>query len=204
MTTDCTFFNLKTGEITYTAILSDETFEQHVTEGAHALLDVLGDKETQYVVDGSLVDFTPEELAAKRAMPKGWAWKMPERVAVDMRTLDEVRATKNAAINAARLAANRSSFAFGGKQIACDELSALDIAAMNGIVSLTGAMPPNWLGQWKAMDNTYVPIPDRATWISFYAAMVQAGTANFSHAQSLKAALAAATTNAEVDSITWE
>lgn len=123
---------------------------------------------------------------------------------MDVRTLAEAKAAKNAEINAARLAANRASFTFGGKAIACDELSALDIASMNGIVALIGAMPPGWPGAWKAMDNTYVSIPDRATWIVFYGAMVQAGQSNFSHAQTLKAALAAATTNAEIDSITWE
>lgn len=121
----------------------------------------------------------------------------------DDRTIEGAKAMKNAEINQKRLLANRTSFLFAGKSIACDELSMLDIASANGIITLTGAMPPNWPGGWKAIDNTYVPIPDKATWVSFFAAMVQAGTDNFNHSQTLKSALAAATTNAAVDSIEW-
>lgn len=139
----------------------------------------------------------PRHVGARLKLVDGGA------VWVDARVLSATRADKNAEINAARLAANRTSFQFGGKAIACDELSALDIASMNGIVALTGSMPPGWPGAWKAMDNTYVQIPDRATWVAFYGAMVQAGTDNFTRAQTLKAQLAAAATNAAVDSITW-
>jgi hypothetical protein len=118
--------------------------------------------------------------------------------------LEKARELKNAEINAARLTANRSTFEFAGKPISCDELSRGDIDGVNGIVSLLGAMPPDWPGAWKAADNTYVPIPDVATWTAFYGAMVAQGTANFAHAQALKALLALATTAEEIDAITWE
>lgn len=203
MNTPCTFFD-DNGRITSVAELSDETLEHYSSTEAQVLIGVVGDPMRHYVVNHALAEYTEAERSALAALAPGWTWHMPDRVAVDTRDLTTTRAHKNAAINAARLAANRTSFQFGGKDIACDELSALDIASVNGIVSLTGAMPPNWIGAWKAMDNTYVAIPDHAAWISFYAAMVQTGTANFNRAQSLKAALATATTNAEIDSITWE
>lgn len=122
---------------------------------------------------------------------------------VDGRTLAQVKAQKNAEINTARLAANRTTFTFGGKAIACDELSRGDIDGVNGIVTLTGALPPGWPGGWKAVDNSVVLIPDVLTWTLFYGAMVAQGTANFNHAQALKATLAAATTIAEVEAIQW-
>lgn len=122
---------------------------------------------------------------------------------VDTRDLTSLKEDKNAEINAARLAANQSYFIYGGKQIACDPLSRSDIDGVNGVVSLTGSLPSGFPNVWKAMDNTYVPIPNRETWISFYGAMITQGTINFNKSQSLKNQLAAATTKEEVDAITW-
>jgi hypothetical protein len=121
----------------------------------------------------------------------------------DLRTLAEVKLLKNLQINESRLAANRTSFTFNNKQIAADALSRSDIDAMHGIVLLNSEMPAGWQGGWKAMDNTYVAIPDVATWSLFYTAMVSQGQSNFAHSQELKATLAAATTIEEVEAITW-
>lgn len=120
---------------------------------------------------------------------------------VDGRTLEDLKAAKNAAINAARLRANQSHFTFAGKQIATDPLSRSDIDGAHGIIVATGALPPGWPGGWKAMDNTICQIPDVPTWLAFYGAMVAQCTANFAHAQALKAQLAAATTPAEVEAV---
>lgn len=122
---------------------------------------------------------------------------------VDDRNLSDLKIVKNAEINAARLAANETSFSFGGKEISCDRLSRSDIDGINGIVTLTGSLPSGFPMAWKAIDNTYVAIPDKATWTAFYGAMVAQGTANFNKSQSLKTQLAAATTNDQVDAITW-
>lgn len=116
-------------------------------------------------------------------------------------TLADLKATKNDAINRARAAANSSHFTFQGKQIAVDPLSRSDIDATHGAVLMLQALPPGWPGGWKAMDNTMVPIADLNTWGAFYAAMVAQGTANFNHAQTLKAQLAAASTPAEVEAV---
>lgn len=92
MSTDCTFFDPATGAITMVASLSNDTLMLNADTGANFLVQTCGDRESQYVINGALVDFTPEELAAKRSMPKGWIWKMPERVAVDMRVLADILA----------------------------------------------------------------------------------------------------------------
>lgn len=88
---DCTFFD-ETGQITQVAQLSEETFEHYVNAGALALLDVKGNPETQYVVDNELVNYTPEELLVKRSLGHGWAWKMPERMAVATISLPDHKA----------------------------------------------------------------------------------------------------------------
>ena len=117
--------------------------------------------------------------------------------------LADLKAKKNAEINAARLAANLSAFTHAGKQIACDQLSRSDIDGTNGFVALYGALPPGWPGGWKAVDNTYVSIADVAAWRAFYSSMFAAGNANFAKSQALKTQLDAATTAEEVAAIAW-
>lgn len=119
-------------------------------------------------------------------------------------TLEGSRASKNAEINAARLAANRGPFMAGGLAFACDELSRSDIDGINGYVSLFDAMPAGWPGYWKAVDNTHYAIANVADWKAFYTCMVATGNANFAKAQGLKAQLAAATTIEQIKAIAWE
>ena len=122
---------------------------------------------------------------------------------VDQRSVTEAKASKRAQINAWRLEANRTTFPFDGKQIACDELSRGDIDFIQGYVSRNAALPAGFPGAWKAVDNTYILVPDVATWDSIFNAMGAQGTSNFMYAQSLKAQLEAAQTLEEIDAIVW-
>jgi hypothetical protein len=133
----------------------------------------------------------------------GWLWDGDSFIPPPGPSLAQLKAAKNAEINAARLAANLSTFTHAGKAIACDQLSRSDIDGTNGFVALYGSMPPGWPGGWKAVDNTYVAIADVAAWKAFYSSMFAAGNANFAKAQTLKAQLDAATTAAQVAAIVW-
>lgn len=117
--------------------------------------------------------------------------------------LAKAKADKNMQINLWRAAANQSYFTYSGKQIACDQLSRSDIDAVAGSISLTGAFPTGFPNAWKATDNTYIPIPDIATFKAMYAAMTLQGTQNFGHSQSLKATVAAATTLDQINAVVW-
>lgn len=123
---------------------------------------------------------------------------------VEEATIAQQRAAKIVEINAAHELANRTSFTFNGKQIQANEHSMNQIQTTNGGVLLRGGMHPQWQGAWKAMDNTYVAIPDVATWKLFYDAIETTGQANFAKAQALKVKLAAATSAEEIASINWE
>ena len=118
-------------------------------------------------------------------------------------TLEQAKAAKNAEINAGRAAANSRTFMHDGLEFACDALSRSDIDGINGYVALNGAFPELFPAVWKAIDNTYYPLPDITAWKAFYASMVGTGAANFAHAQNLKAMLAAATTTEQVGAIIW-
>lgn len=122
---------------------------------------------------------------------------------VDPRTLSVAQFEKRAEINASGLIANQGTFNFRQKLFQCDALGRSNIDGMNGIITLLNALPANWLGQWKASDDTFLPIPDIATWVLFYGAMVAQGQANFVHSQALKSKIALATTNQQLDEISW-
>ncbi len=130
-----------------------------------------------------------------------------EDVQPPQETLFALKERKNQEINASRLSANQSTFTYNGKVFACDQLSRGDIDAVNGIVSLINALPPNWVGGWKASDNSIQVIATVNDWIAFYGAMVAQGTANFVKSQTLKAQLEAAflaENRAAMESISWQ
>jgi len=113
------------------------------------------------------------------------------------------KAVKNTEINLWRGQANSSTFTHLGKVIACDALSRSDIDGVAGSISLTGAFPVGFPGAWKAVDNSYLMLPTIQAFKDLYASMTAQGAVNFARAQTLKAALAAATTQAAIDAIVW-
>lgn len=115
----------------------------------------------------------------------------------------EYKAAKNLQINGWRYAANLSYFPHNGKNVACDALSRSDIDAVAASISLNGAFPAGFPGAWKAMDNSYIVLSTVDDFKSMYASMTAQGTTNFAHSQALKATLAAATTQSDVDAIVW-
>lgn len=117
--------------------------------------------------------------------------------------LDVAKASKISEINSARLAANMSSFTYLDKQIACDALSRSDIDGTNGYIALMGGFPPEWVGKWKTVDNTTVPIETLDDWKAFYAAMVNQGQKNFLYSQALKQLVAQAVDVSQVNAIYW-
>lgn len=125
----------------------------------------------------------------------------PERLPlIDLAAL---KAARNDDINRWRAAANFSTFPFGGKRVACDQLSRSDLDGVVGHIALFGAFPEGFPGGWKALDNTMIPLADVDAFRAMYAAMTAQGTANFAHAQALKAQLAAATTPDEIAAVVW-
>lgn len=114
------------------------------------------------------------------------------------------KTAKNIQINAWRATANQTTFPHAGKLIACDALSRSDIDAVANSVSLTGAFPAGFPGAWKAVDNTYIMLPNVDAFKAMHASMTLQGTINFGRSQTLKADLAAATTLEQVNALTWE
>lgn len=137
-------------------------------------------------------------------------WQVVDQAAMDSATaksagtLAALKAAKNLQINEWRAQANRSTFSYSGKVIACDELSRSDIDAVAGAVALNGAFPADFPNAWKATDNNYISLPDIGSFKAMYNAMTAQGTLNFARSQQLKSALASAQTAQEINAIKWE
>lgn len=110
---------------------------------------------------------------------------------------------KRQAINIARLTANWTSFEFKGKSIGSNIAARADIESMAIYIALFDKLPPDFSGEWKALDNSYVAITSAATFKAMMAAMVAADAANFKRAQELKARLADASTPDQIAAIVW-
>ncbi len=117
--------------------------------------------------------------------------------------LADAKFQKNLEINLARATANQTYFTHNGKRVACDALSRSDIDAVANSISLNNAFPAGFPGAWKAIDNSYIMLPDVAAFKAMYNSMTAQGTINFATSQALKARLASASTLAEVSTITW-
>lgn len=192
-----------TGEIVGWVKLATLDSPIHIPQGT-AVLAGTGRNPTHYVADGRLFVYSPEVVLRKAQKPRHpVAWSNETMQWEDIRSFEELKVAKNSEINAARAKANATSFTYLGKEIACDRLSRSDIDAVSGEVALTGSLPASWPGAWKAKDNSYVPIPDVATWTAFYKAMTAQGTANFVYSQTLKARVALASTIVEVEAVNW-
>lgn len=154
----------------------------------------------QHVVltENSQMDGGPWDAGGQYLLHSGELLALQEERERPTPTFDQVKAQKSAEINRARMIANLASFPYAGKLIACDLLSRSDIDGVAMYVALNGTLPPSFPGAWKAIDNTYVPMPDAKTFKEMFAAMAAAGIANFTSAQELKAQLGAMSTEEDV------
>lgn len=167
-----------------------------------------------YKKDGQPFDIHVEHVIDDMRYPVGWFFIQANREALGIDDdgmptttpgpdLSALKAAKNEQINAWRAAANQSTFPHEGKDIACDPLSRSDIDAVASGIALSGGFPTGFPMAWKATDNTFITLPDVDAFKAMYASMTARGTQNFQHSQALKALLAAADTQDEIESIAW-
>lgn len=122
---------------------------------------------------------------------------------IETANIEEQRTAKNGEINAAWILADSAAFKYAGEQFRAGADDVLRLNSINGYISLMNAMPPDWIGVWKTVGDTFIALPDVDSWKPFYTAFVMKGVTNYLAAQGLKAQLAAATTAAEIAAIHW-
>lgn len=203
--TKCTFYDATTGEIEGSGIVSDDTLDGYVTNGTPVILDIEASEETHYVQLDPLeiVAYTAGELAFKNALPKGWVWRMPDRIAVDMRSVASARAAAWVRIKAARDVAEVADFTCDGNHYQANR-DRINEAVTDAIMAQLAGTP--YLNVWTLSDNTTLTL-DGPQMMAIGAALAQRNKAIFATSVALREEIAAVTdsptANAELDAINW-
>lgn len=159
---------------------------------------------TYYFNGESVVEYTEEQLVLKQSTPTYPAkWDDLTMSWEDQRTINSMKIEKNTEINYEWDKSNQSGFEYLNKVFSTDPSSRSDIDGINGYIAIYGVFPDNWIGIWKAKDNTFITMSTVEEWKSFYSAMVSKGTANYLKAQTLKTTLKDAETYQDIEDIHW-
>lgn len=156
------------------------------------------DYSDAYVMGGEVVRYTSDELLAKNSLAHGWIWKMPERIAVDTRSLSTAQAQAWVRIKAARAAAQASDFTCDGATYQAN--SSLPSEGLAALVARMTAAP--YTKTWRLADNTTKTL-DAAGMIAVCAAQTQHLNDAFNIGEGLRAQIDAAATNAAADAVKW-
>jgi hypothetical protein len=180
-------------------MLTETFLEREALLMSEFVLPLESNGNKNYVLNDAICEYTESELNSKNNLPKGFIWKMPERIAVDMRLLNEAKEQKWATLKDARTAAESAPFICDGSVYQADK------ERISGAVQL--ALLAQLAGQpftidWTLSDNT-VRTLDAAQMIAVGVAMGTSVSAIFGTARSLREQLDAATTIVEVDAIGW-
>lgn len=193
-----TIYETATGEITSSGEGPDD-YEPFV-KGSQSLLLLPSNPRTQYVANGVLCDYTIEEQSAKDAIyfRTDLSWKMPERVVVDNRLLETVKAERWNFIKSERDKAEYGGFTWDGSVFDSDAISQQRIT---GAVTLA-QMDVSYTTGWVLADNT-VRVLTSADISAVGVALGQHVGAGFIHATILRAAIESASTVSAVEAIVW-
>lgn len=189
------------GVIAFAGSVPDDQLVHQVFTGL-TTLEGQGAQGTHYVLDGAIVAYTDAERAAQAALPQGWAWSMPARVAVDLRTLDTVREQAWTRIKAARTAAENAGFTYAGAVFDSDPVSVRRITGAVLLASIANAVGAPYAQEWTLADNTNMPL-DGPAMVGVGVALGTAQSAIFTQARDLRATIAAATDVAALDALAW-
>lgn len=198
-------------------LVGDGFIDSRMTPETCELIDVSYKPPYSYqdAETGAIINVVPENIEPPEPWYGGNIWQFSGGVfslteygaafiaGKNSQELQSAKSAKNIEINNCRLLANTTTFTYQDKLFACDTLSRSDIDGVNGYVALFSALPQDFPGGWKAVDNSFMTINTVEEWKSFYTAMVAEGTANFIKAQNLKSLLANAQTLAEIQAIQW-
>lgn len=201
-----TNYDPTTGAILGTGTATEETLDAMIRFGATALLHVHADTTTHYVDltgDGpQLVEYTAGERAALAALAPGWVWQMPERIAVDQRTLSDAKNQAWARIKAARAAAEHAPFNCNGNLFDGDEVSTGRITGAVSLAMMAAMAGQSFANDWTLADNSIITLDGPAMMAVGIALGVRVG-AVFDIARTLRDQIDTATSAAQLDTITW-
>ena len=146
------------------------------------------------------------EITAKTSLAPFWVWKMPERIAVDTRTIDQARIIASDKVNKCRDLMISSFDKFTYNSVVYDgNAAAQENIRVAAFISNSDSPLPEGFS-WRSFDNVDVPM-DKEQLLGLQAALLESiATVTFnSHkiARELKSKVKESTTNEQADAITW-
>jgi hypothetical protein len=165
-----------------------------------------GSQLTHYVLNSVIVEYTAEEKYKIFNLPSGWVWQLPEQIAIDIRLLEQAKVIASDKINKYRDLALSSFDRFTYDSVVYDgNAAAQENIRVAAFISNSDLHLPKGFS-WRSFDNVDVPM-NKEKILGLQTALLQSlATITFnSHkiARDLKSEIEAATTNEQVDAITW-
>lgn len=186
------------GLITQTGTCPDGTFER-MREYGENLMEGVADHTSNYVESGIINTYTSEELQIKNNLPQGWIWAMPERIAVDMRSLDAAKLQAWSRIKKARTTAELSPFTYADDIYDADKAQISGAVQMALLAQLAGApFSIDW-----TLNNNSVRSLSAAEMIAVGVALGEHVALVYDIGRTLREQIETCTTPAELDTIGW-
>lgn len=158
---------------------------------------------SHYVVGGQLVAYTPDQLHARQNPPHPRCrWSKAEMRWIDLRSLDEIKADRWTAIKAARDAAEAAGFDTPFGRFDSDPASQGKIIGAVTAAQLALGVGAPWQIDWTLQDNTVVRL-DAPAMIAVGQALMVHVDAVHERGRTLREAIDAAQTAAEVETVSW-
>lgn len=191
-------YETTTGRITRSGFCPDGHEEGQAMSGEVILIGDGTDKG-HYVSNGAIHAYTPAELTARTTLPEGWIWKMPERIAVDARLLNQAKEIAWERIKQSRSTAETKPFTFNG-QLYDANIEKIGGAVQMALIAQVAGAP--FSIDWTLADNTVVVL-NAQQMIGVGVSLGQSIAAIYDTARSLRTTINNATTAQAVDAIVW-
>lgn len=165
------------------------------------VLNGFGHPTTHYVANHELVEYTPEQRAAKTVQPTFFhLWSNETMSWVDTRPLDVAKSDKWVQVKSERMTRCEEPLVVDGRTYDATPYSQSQIS---GAVTLAMLAPADWSIDWTLADNTVVAL-SKAEVIALGVALGQRTQEVFTQARTLRIAIDGSQTVAEVEGITWD
>jgi hypothetical protein len=190
------------GVITTSGDFSDSTvamyrrlFPGNLVEGFE------GDAKTHYVDLATKIvnSYTAEEQEAIVSLPSGWKWQMPEKVAVDLRSLEIAKEQAWNLVKSARDKATAKPFEVDGKFYDANKENVLGTALMALMAKIAGE-PFN--AEWTTYDNSVVVL-NADQMINVGKTLGERVDLIYKIGRDLREKITSAKTNQELSLLTW-
>lgn len=187
----------KDGLILRTGTCQEAVYEKLANDGEYIIL-AQSNCLSDYILNGEIKKHTAEELAIKNNLPEGFIWKMPERMAVDMRGIDDARAQAWERIKQRRAEEECKPFSCNGAVYDGNAASTQRISrnAMHAMSNHDFSI------DWTLADNTAATL-DAAGMIAVDAALTARNAAVFDTARLLREQINTCTDKALLDALQW-